>query len=175
MQTTVVSLIAISLGVLLSGCSCDRGACSGNAHGTAWSGAVDFDHVAADALQAMKQRAEDLKATGAGIVAYIPGDTTTTWTSRMLVVGSFTGNNNNVLGIVYTKASEMADTLKDSGSGVRPKLNGENGWKGGVIRKVPGGYVLAAFSGAKSEDDVAFSTAGLEIMLKAYDPQSTVK
>lgn len=165
MKPSVTSVVALSLVLVLGGCSSDR------ADGTAWLGAVDFDHVATQALQVMKQRAEDLKANGAGIVAYIPGDTTTTWTSRMVVVGSFTKNNNNVLGIVYAKASEMADTLQDSGSGVRAKLNGENGWKGGVIRKVPGGYVLAAFSGAKSEDDVAFSTAGVEIMLKAYGPQ----
>jgi hypothetical protein len=124
----------------------------------------------------MKQHAEEIKATGAALVAYIPGDLAAGWTSRMLVVGSFTQNNkNNVLGIAYTKAAEMADTFKDSGSGVRAKLGGENGWKGGVIRKIPGGYVLAAFSGAKSEDDVAFSTAGLEILLKAYDPQQAGK
>ena len=171
MKMSVTSVVALSLALVLGGCSCDRTAGSGSADGTAWSGAVDFDHVATQALQVMKQRAEELKANGAGIVAYIPGDMTTTWSSRMVVVGSFTKNNNNVLGIVYAKASEMADTLQDSGSGVRAKLNGENGWKGGVIRKVPGGYLIAAFSGAKSEDDVAFSTAGMEIMLKAYGPQ----
>ncbi len=52
---------------------------------------------------------------------------------------------------------------------------GENGWKGGVIRKVPGGYVLAAFSGGKSEDDVAISKEGLEILGRAYDPQGAAK
>jgi hypothetical protein len=139
------------------------------------SGAADFDRAATDALQVMAQHATDAKAAGAAIVAYIPGDATTSWTSRMQVVGSFTKNNTNVLGIVYTKASEMADTLKDSGSGVRAKMNGENGYKGGVIRKVPGGYVLAAFSGAKSEDDVAFSTAGIAVLVAAYDSQGASK
>ena len=175
MTSSITSVVALSLILIAGGCSCDRTSGCGNAEGTAWSGAVDFDHVATQALQVMKQHADELKANGAGIVAYIPGDMTTTWTSRMVVVGSFTKNNNNVLAMVYTKASEMADTLQDSGSGVRAKLNGENGWKGGVIRKVPGGYLVAAFSGAKSEDDVAFSLAGMEIMLKAYGPLGTGK
>ena len=37
----------------------------------------------------------------------------------------------NLLGIAYAKAAEMADTLKDSGSHVRPPMTGEFGWEGG--------------------------------------------
>ena len=144
---------------LMAGCAGDRQAANA---------ATDFDHVAGEALQAMQQRAAGMSATGAAMVAYVPGDSTKAWSSRMLVVGSFIKGDANVLAIVYTKAAEMADTLKDSGSGVRPTKKGENGWKGGVIRKVAGGYILAAFSGAKSEDDVAISQAGVEVLDRSF-------
>ena len=56
----------------------------------------------------------------------------------------------------------MADTLKDSGSNVRPPMTGEFGWQGGVIVRGKAGYLVAAFSGGKSEDDVQVSRAGVE-------------
>jgi uncharacterized protein GlcG (DUF336 family) len=37
-------------------------------------------------------------------------------------------------------------------------------WQGGVIFKASSGYVIVAFSGGKSEDDVQVSKAGLEVM-----------
>jgi hypothetical protein len=55
----------------------------------------------------------------------------------------------------------MADTLKDSGSQVRPPMTGEFGWQGGVIAHGEAGYLIAAFSGGKSEDDLEVSRAGL--------------
>jgi hypothetical protein len=135
--------------------------------------ATDFERVAGDAVQAMQRRAVEMSAIGAGMVAYIPGDATAGWSSRMVVVGSFIKDDTNLLAVVYTKAAEMADTLKDSGSGVRPKKKAENGWKGGVIRKVSGGYVLAAFSGAASEDDVLISQAGVEVLSGSFDAKTT--
>ena len=54
----------------------------------------------------------------------------------------------------------MADTLKDSGSKVRPPMTGEFGWEGGVIVPIKGDHIIAAFSGGKSEDDVATSRVG---------------
>lgn len=56
----------------------------------------------------------------------------------------------------------MADTLKASGSNVRPPMTGEVGWQGGIIVRSQAGYWIAAFSGGKSEEDVAISQAGLE-------------
>ncbi len=154
------SVCLIALCLLMCGCGEERGASS-----------AGFDQAASVALQTMKDRAGELNTTGAAMVAYVPGDATASWESRMLVVGSFiTKTDANVLAIVYTKAAEMADTLKDSGSGVRPTKKGENGWKGGVIRKVPGGYVLAAFSGGKTEDDIVISQSGLAVLAHAYDP-----
>ena len=55
----------------------------------------------------------------------------------MIVVGKFIKDDTNLLAVVYTKAAEMADTLKDSGSGVRPKKKAENGWQ---LLKIAAGH-----------------------------------
>ena len=72
----------------------------------------------------------------------------------------------NLLAIVYSKAAEMADTLQASGSGVRPPLKGEFGWPGGVITRGKTGYLIAAFSGGSSADDIKVSRVGLDILVK---------
>lgn len=129
-----------------------------------------FGSVASDALAAMRKRAGELNITGVAVVAYFEGERIEGWESRMAVVGrmkdepSATGKGNNLIGIAYSKAAEMADTLKDSGSGVRPPLTGEFGWSGGVIVRGRKGYLIAAFSGGKSEDDVKVSQAGAETL-----------
>jgi hypothetical protein len=73
----------------------------------------------------------------------------------------------NLLAIAYSKAAEMASTLKDSGSGVHPVLVGEVGWQGGVVAKGKNGILIAAFSGGRSEDDVEISKAGLKVLANA--------
>jgi hypothetical protein len=129
-----------------------------------------FDELADTALLAMKKRAEELKITGVAVVAYAEGDKVKSWSSKMLVVGNMilpgSGNNagDNRLGIAYTKASEMADTLKDSGSKVRRPYHGEYGWQGGVTAKGKSGILIVAFSGGASEQDVQVSHAGLEVL-----------
>jgi uncharacterized protein GlcG (DUF336 family) len=70
----------------------------------------------------------------------------------------------NLLAIAYAKASEMADTLKNSGSKTRPSLTGENGWEGGVTARGKTGQLIVAFSGGASAEDVKVSRAGLEIL-----------
>jgi hypothetical protein len=134
---------------------------------------ADFDTVADKALAAMKKRAEELNAKGVAVVAYSPGDTVESWSSKMVTVGHLTsppssnspaGENN--LAIAYTKAAEMASTLKDSGSH-RPLLKGENGWQGGVMVKGKTGSLFAAFSGGVSSDDVKISRAGLAVLSDA--------
>ena len=132
---------------------------------------VNFNDVADKALQAMKHRAEELQVKGVAVVAYSEGDTVQSWSSKMVVVGHLAGppskkdpNGANLLGIAYTKASEMADTLKDSGSHVRPPMTGEYGWPGGVVARGKTGVLIAAFSGGPSDDDVKISKAGLEIL-----------
>jgi uncharacterized protein GlcG (DUF336 family) len=127
-----------------------------------------FDAVAGAALMAMRRRADELKISGVAVVAYFDGDTIQSWRSRMEVVGkmktpsSQEKKGSNLLAVAYSKASEMADTLKDSGSNVRPPMTGEFGFSGGVIVRGRNGYLVAAFSGGKSEDDVKVSRAGVE-------------
>ena len=129
-----------------------------------------FDEVADSALMAMTKRAEELKIKGAAVVAYIEGDTTKSWSSKMVVVGAMknapTEKNHgvNLLAIAYSKAAEMAETLKDSGSAGRPPMTGEMGWQGGLIKKGKTGYLIAAFSGGPSESDLKVSQAGLEVL-----------
>lgn len=132
---------------------------------------VNFNDVADKALQAMKQRAEQLHIKGVAVVAYSEGETVQSWSSKMVVVGHLSSepskndpNGANLLGIAYTKASEMADTLKNSGSHVRPPKTGEYGWQGGVVARGKTGLLIAAFSGGPSADDVKVSKAGLEIL-----------
>jgi hypothetical protein len=129
-----------------------------------------FDELADQALLAMKQRAEALKVRGVAVVAFVPGDETRSWSSKMLVVGQLASRSSstndpgsNLLAIAYSKASEMADTLKPSGSGVRPPMKGEFGWQGGWIARARNGYYIAAFSGGRSADDVGISKTGLGV------------
>jgi hypothetical protein len=126
-----------------------------------------FEANADAALQAMQDKAEGLKIKGAAVIAFIPGEKTTGWVSHMRVVGEFVLGKNNVLGVAYSKAAEMADTLKNSGGGERPPYKGEYGYKGGAIREIDGGYLLAAFSGGPSEDDLKVAEAGIEHMAKS--------
>lgn len=129
-----------------------------------------FDELADSALIAMAKRAEELKIKGAAVVAFIAGDTTKSWSSKMVVVGAIkdapTEKNHgaNLLAIAYSKAAEMAETLKDSGNAGRPPMTGETGWQGGLIRKGKSGYLIAAFSGGPSESDLKVSKAGLEVL-----------
>ncbi len=132
--------------------------------------AQKFDALANAALAAMKQRAAELKVSGVAVIAYAPGDTVQAWTSKMAVVGhmidppSATGKGNNLLGIAYAKAAEMASTLQNSGTAQRPPFVGEFGWQGGVVAQTRTGYVIVAFSGGKSEDDVQVSNSGLAVL-----------
>jgi hypothetical protein len=133
--------------------------------------ALGFAELADKALLAMQQRAAELKATGVAVVAYSEGDSVKSWSSQMVVVGNLkTGPSKNdpaganLLAIAYTKAAEMADTLKNSGSAGRPPLKGEFGWQGGVVAKGQTGILIAAFSGGPSADDVKISQAGLAVL-----------
>lgn len=128
-----------------------------------------FDAAAQAALAAMKARAADLHIQGVAVVAFAPGESINGWQSQMAVVGHMTDNTNgekgnNLLAIAYAKASEMANTLKDSGTAGKPPMTGEFGWQGGVMAQTPNGYMIVAFSGGKSEDDVATSRAGLAVL-----------
>jgi hypothetical protein len=120
-------------------------------------------------LAIIEKAARKIPMTGVGMVAFIPGDATATWISKMKVIGKLADDKANLLGIVYTKAAEMAVTLQDSGSPDRKDIRGEYGYIGGVIKEVKGGHLVAAFSGGKGEDDAAAAKEGLDWLAAKYE------
>jgi hypothetical protein len=118
------------------------------------------------ALSEMEKAAAGLDIVGVGLIAYVHGDTTLGWISKMKVIKAIGDDEANFLAIAYTKASEMVMTHQDSGSEVRPPLRGEFAYKGGVIRKVRSGYVLATFSGAHWTKDLLVAETGLNVLLR---------
>ncbi|AWG22469.1 hypothetical protein FFWV33_13510 [Flavobacterium faecale] len=128
-----------------------------------------FIKSAAKALLAMEKEAIDVKAEGVAIVCFVPGDSVQSWISKMKVVGSLSDEKANLLAIASAKASEMAETLKNSGEKGRKLKTGEFGWAGGVIVKVKSGFVLASFSGAKTQQDIAISKIGLTMLAPFFN------
>jgi hypothetical protein len=128
----------------------------------------------------MREKAEQLHIGGVAVVAFFEGADLRGWTSSMLVVDRYkdapsaSNAGANLLAIAYAKAAEMADTLKDSGHAGRPVMTGEFGWQGGVVRAWNGGYLIAAFSGGKSEDDVEVSKVGVLAMTAADQSKASV-
>jgi type 1 glutamine amidotransferase len=157
-----VDIARMDPGFLASG---PTAAAPGATSGTA---VANFNRLADAALDTMRKKAAELKISGVAVVAYFEGDSIQSWTSKMAVVGhvrtdtTATEKGNNLLGIAYAKASEMALTLHNSGANIRPPLTGEFGWEGGVIERGKAGYIIAAFSGGQSSDDVQVSRAGME-------------
>ncbi|GEM_PF-1230364 len=119
-------------------------------------------------LTIIEKAAFKMSINGVMIIAFIPGEITSTWISKIKVVGTLTNKDSNLLAVASCKAAEMADTFKDSGSGVRKPLKGENGYKGGVIKKVGSGYILTVFSGASGDQDVAAATEGMDYLYKYF-------
>ncbi|MDE3187484.1 MAG: hypothetical protein KGM96_08185 [Acidobacteriota bacterium] len=163
----------LAIGILIAACLALSALPAHAAHAPKPPSPKKFDQLANAAFAAMQKRAAELNVTGVAVVSYAQGDTIHGWTSRMLVVGrikddpSATSKGNNLLAIAYAKASEMALTLQDSGTVKRPPMTGEFGWQGGAIAHGKTGYIIVAFSGGKSEDDVQVSRAGLAILQPA--------
>jgi hypothetical protein len=158
-----------AVGFLLAGVLAMGGAGISSAKPPKPIAAKKFDAAAQAALAAMKSRAAQLNISGVAVVAFAPGDTIEGWSSEMAVVGHMTDTKasekgNNLLGIAYAKASEMARTTKDSGTSGLTPMTGEFGWQGGVMAKTDKGFIIVAFSGGKSEDDVEVSKAGLGVL-----------
>lgn len=115
-----------------------------------------------ECLVQMENAAKKESITGVAVVSFIPGDVTESWISKMKVVGKLADARSNLCAIAYSKASEMAVTLKDSGDSTRKNIDGELGYQGGAIIKVKYGYLVAAFSGASSQQDLEVSKSGLK-------------
>jgi flagellar hook protein FlgE len=117
------------------------------------------------ALAIMVKKAEALSVKGAAIIGFIPGEKTESWITKMSVVGSLTNAKSNLLGIAYSKASDMAATLQNSGTvKERTVLQGEFGYQGGLIKKIKTGYIIAVFSGGKTEQDLQIAQEGLNAL-----------
>lgn len=153
--------------------------CIGTARAAQTTAAPDqplatFDHAASEALTAMRARANELHITGVAVVATFEGETVQSWSSKMLVIGRYKDDPKaddkgvNLLAVVYAKAAQMADTHKNSGTQARQPLTGEFPWNGGVIERGRSGYLIAAFSGGASEDDVKVAQAGLAKLKSAF-------
>ena len=121
-----------------------------------------------ECLLVMDQAARNMSVKGVALLAFIPGDTTKNWISKMWVAGALTNGSANFLAIAYSKAAEMADLYKNSGSGTREPLHGEFGYQGGIIMKVDSGYILAVFSGASGEQDAEIANTGLQRLHENY-------
>lgn len=132
------------------------------------SGEILFLEHAEQCLAIMEQAAQKMTVNGAAVIAFIPGDDTHSWISKMKEVGALTNGSANFLAIAYSKAAEMADTYQNSGGNVREPLFGEHGFEGGLIKKVKGGYILAVFSGATGEQDTEIAKAGLEWLVPYF-------
>ena len=142
--------------------------------GTQWipgdrqNGSELFLAQAEQCLETMEEAAREMSVQGVAVVAFIPGERSLTWISRMKVVGKLSNGGANFLSVAYSKAGEMADTYSDSGSGVREPLHGEFGYQGGLIKKMEQGYILTVFSGASGEQDTEIARAGLEVLEKVF-------
>jgi uncharacterized protein GlcG (DUF336 family) len=121
-----------------------------------------------ECLAVIEKAAQKLDITGAAMIAFIPGDVSESWISKMKVIGRLANDDANFLAIAYAKASEMAVTHKDSGNGERKDITGEFGWQGGVIIKVDSGYLVGAFSGGTGQQDADVAKEGLEWLSKYY-------
>ena len=128
-----------------------------------------FINNADEVLQMMKQEALRMNIKGAGLVCFIPGDQTQSWISKMIIAGASGNEGYNFIAIAYSKASEMAETLQNSGSKVRPVKVGEFDYIGGIIKKIDSGYLLSTFSGASGEDDLAVSQKGLDWFITKFE------
>ena len=158
--------------LVLTGLLASAGLQTGSAIAPKPIAAKKFDAAARSALAAMKAKAAQLNISGVAVVAFASGETIEGWSSEMAVVGHMVDTKasekgNNLLGIAYAKASEMARTAKDSGTSGLTPMTGEFGWQGGVVAKTDKGFLIVAFSGGKSEDDVEVSKAGLAILKSA--------
>ncbi len=142
--------------------------CSISFTARAQSGETEFIKHADECLTVMEQAALKMQVKGVAVIAFIPGDTTSTWTSKMKVVGAMTNESSNYLAVAYSKMGEMAETFKDSGSGVREPKTGEFAWQGGTIKKVKEGYILAAFSGASGQQDFDIASEGLDQLKRFF-------
>lgn len=168
-RSSLLSLILTAFVILCAGAQPGPESSGQSISASTRAGQDLFLAHAGSCLDAMENTALQMGVQGVAVVAFIPGEKAVTWISQMKVVGALASKNANFLSVAYSKAGEMADTFKDSGSGIREPLHGEFGYQGGVIGEVEEGYILAVFSGATGEQDTEIARKGLEALKKAFD------
>ena len=119
---------------------------------------VQFPHI----LERMQSKATQLGKVGVAVIGVLGHDRSLQSLSRDC--GKMSADQWNFLAVAFSKVAEMCDTFSDSGSQVREIYTGEFGYVGGAIRVIDDGHVIAAFSGATGEEDLAISLAGLDGM-----------
>ena len=113
-------------------------------------------------LERMREKTGEMGLRGTSVAAIMDGNRNLV--CRSLDCGKMFEAPMNSLAIAFSKLSEMVDTLLESGSQTRAVYKGEHGWPGGTLKKVGDVYYLAAFSGAKGEEDLEIAKAGLELV-----------
>lgn len=125
------------------------------------------------AFEAMAKSVEAQGIIGTAVAGYLADKDTMDWQLSIRVFGKVDappreGNPGwNIIGTACGKAAESMLTKHPSGTAGRDPLRGEVGIQGSTIRPCGSGYVVAAFSGAKVEQDVAVAQAGVDAMAAA--------
>lgn len=128
-----------------------------------------FIKNADECIAIIEQAAMQMPIQGAVVVAYIPGEITKSWVSKMKIVGRYTNENMNFLAVASSKIAEMATTLSTDKNSDRKLLKGEWGYQGKVLYKVKSGYLLAAFSGGSAKQDAQVAKLGLDWLAEKYE------
>lgn len=129
-----------------------------------------FDFKVEAVLDVMEKSARSINAKGVAVLAWLDDEKTCQWVGRMRVVDAAVAENPNEKGynlvaVAWSKAAEMMATKQNSGTTKRDYLYGELGYQGGAIKKVGNGYLVAAFSGATSEEDFKISEEGIKAFI----------
>lgn len=119
-------------------------------------------------LDIIHHAANKLPIQGAVVIAYVPGEVTKSWISKMKIVGCYTNEHMNFLSVASSKIAEMATTLSTEKRTSEKLLKGEWGYQGKVIQKVKSGYLLAAFSGGSAAQDAAVAQKGMDWLAEKY-------
>lgn len=149
-------------------CKAENNSANGSLNAPRSKGEQLFLDHADDCLALMEKKANDESVAGVALIAFIPGNKTESWISKMKVAGRLADDKANYLAVASAKAAEMAVTLKDSGDPERRSIDGELGYKGGAILKVSSGYLVVAFSGGSGQQDYDLSKLGLEWLAEFY-------
>ena len=164
----IISLLISTSGSPPAGPTIDGGFLSASGISHQSSDQELFLEQADRALAVMVEAAGEMSVQGVAVVAFIPGNKSETWISKMKVAGALTNGSANFLAVAYSKAAEMADTRKNSGNRDGEPMHGEFGYEGGVLEEVGPGYLMAVFSGATGEQDTEIAKKGLEILKRGF-------